>query len=106
MWIEILKREVKARGATRVASELGVSKSTVSLVCNGKYPGGTGRIEERIKRIFGNNGHVACPVLGEITPARCAETHAKARSIGMKASSPVTLRLYRACRDCSVRREK
>lgn len=104
MWIKILKKEVEARGLTRVAVELGISKSTVSLVCNGKYPGGTTRIEERIKRIFGTNGRVACPALGEIAPERCADTHAKAREIGMKASNPETLKLYRTCLNCSVRR--
>ncbi len=103
MWIDILKREVKARGLSCVATELGVSKSTVSLVCNGKYPGSTARIEERIRKIFGMNGHVACPVQGEISPARCADTRRRAQAIGMKASNPETLRLYRACLGCSVR---
>lgn len=103
MWIEILKRQVEARGLKCVAAELGVSKSTVSLVCNGKYPGGTARIEERIMKIFGTKGHVACPIQGEISPARCAETRRRAQAIGMKASNPETLRLYKTCLGCSVR---
>jgi len=49
-------------GNDPVATELGVSKSTVSLVCNGKYPGNTARIKERVNRIFGTHGRVSCPV--------------------------------------------
>ncbi len=104
MWIEILKKEVAARGPKQVAREMGVSRTTVDLVCHGKYPGSTARIEERIRLIFGTNGKVQCPVLEEISPARCAETWHKAKAIGMKAGNPETLRLYKTCLKCTVRR--
>jgi hypothetical protein len=104
MWIEILRKEVKAKGAKQVAVELGISRSTVDLVCQGKYQADTRRIEERIKAIYGHNGKVLCPVLGEITPACCAEHWNKAKKIGMRAGNPETLRLYKTCLNCSVRR--
>lgn len=103
MWIEILKREVEVKGLNCVAHELGVSKSTVSLVCNGKYPGGTDKVEKRIAKIYGNNGMVDCPVLETISPAKCADAWKKAKLIGMKASNPETLRLYKTCLNCAVR---
>ena len=103
VWIEILKKEVETRGLRQISHELGLSKSTVSLVCSGRYPGGTGRVEERIKKMYGNNGQIDCPVLGIISPAKCAETWHRAKLIGMRAGNPETLRLYNACRTCTVR---
>jgi hypothetical protein len=53
--------------------------------------------------VYGNDGNVDCAVLGTITPARCIETWQKAKTIGMQASNPDTLRLYAACKKCKVR---
>ena len=103
MWIEILKKEVSGKGPKQVALELGVSRTTVDLVCQGKYPGSTRRMEERIRAIYGMTGFVACSYLGEISPLKCAETWARAKKIGMKAGNPETLRLYRACAHCTKR---
>lgn len=103
-WIEILRREVQAKGPKAVARELGVSRSTVDLVCQGKYGADTGRIEKRIENIYGHQGGVECPVKGRLTPSGCAENYRRAKAIGMRAGNPETLRLYHACLKCSVRR--
>lgn len=103
MWIELLKKEIKIKGASRVACELGVSKSTISLVCNGKYPAGMGKIEERIRKIYSNNGMIECPVLGPVSPADCAENWQRAKAIGNRASNPQTIKLYHQCRRCGIR---
>ncbi len=104
MWIEILKKEVKAKGPEQVAMELGVSRPTVDLVCQGKYGADTKKVQERIKNIYGHNGNVLCPVLEEISPLKCAETWNRAKKIGMLAGNPETLKLYKTCLNCSVRR--
>lgn len=104
MWIDILRREVEAKGAKAVARELDVARSTVSLVLAGKYPASTDKIEARIILIYGSNGRVQCPALGEIEPARCAETRQRAKLIGLRVGNPDTLRLHSACMQCQVRR--
>jgi len=104
MWLDILKKEVAAKGAKQVAKELGISRSTVDMVCQGKYQASTAKVEERVKLIFGNNGGIDCPVLGWITPNTCAEKWKLAKKIGMMAGNPETLRLYKACMNCSIRR--
>jgi hypothetical protein len=103
MWIEILNREVAARGPKQVAHELGVSRTAVDLVCRNQYPASTRRIEERIKAVYGTTGLVACPKLGDISPLACADTWSRAKKIGMKAGNPETLRLYKACSKCTIR---
>ena len=106
MWIDILKREVAAKGPKQVATELGVSRASVDLLCTGKYPADPANMVEKIKTIYGVNGRITCPILGDIAPLRCAETWKRARSIGMKAGNPETVRLYITCMNCSVRNGK
>lgn len=103
MWIEILRKEVAAKGAKQVATELGISRTSVDLVCQGKYQASTEKIEDRVKMIYGNGGLVSCSILGEISPIRCAETWDRAKKIGLKCGNPETLRLYKTCLNCSVR---
>lgn len=104
MWLEILRKEVSQKGAKQVARELGISRSAVDLVSQGKYKASTSKIEERVRAIYGQNGGVACPVLGEIAPSACAEKWNRAKKIGMRAGNPETLRLYKACLQCAIRR--
>ncbi|HDH00337.1 MAG TPA: hypothetical protein ENG80_00815 [Nitrospirae bacterium] len=103
MWIAILKKQVDDKGPKQVAKELAVSRSTVDLVCQGKYQASTKKIEAKIKAIYGHNGKIPCPVLEEITPARCVETWQRAKKIGMMAGNPETLKLYKTCINCPVR---
>ncbi len=104
MWIQILKKEVSEKGPSQVAKELGMSRSTVDLVCQGKYQASTAKIEDRIKNIYGKNGCIECPILGEIAPSVCAEKWNLAKKIGMKAGNPETLKLYKQCLQCAIRR--
>lgn len=104
MWLEILKKEVAAKSPKQVAKELGISRSTVDMVCQGKYKASTAKVEERVKLIYGNNGSIDCPVLGSITPNTCAEKWKLAKKIGMRAGNPETLRLYKQCIRCAVRK--
>lgn len=104
MWIEILRRQVEQKGGRKVAHELGIGRSTVSLLCKGAYPGSTKRMEERIEAIYGKDGKIDCLILGGIDPSKCADAWGKAKKIGMKASNPETLRLYKMCMRCTVRR--
>jgi len=106
MWIEILRREIAAKGPKQVAAELGVSRTAIVLLCNNKYPGSTKNMEDRIKAIYGKEGKITCPVLGTIDPLRCVETWRRAQAIGMKAGNPETLKLYKTCMNCSVRSRK
>lgn len=102
-WMEILKTMTAARGQSAVAKEMGVSATTLSLVLAEKYPAATDNIERRVMEIYGDNGVVNCPMLGEIEPSRCAETWQRAQKI-KSPGNPATIRLYAACRKCLKRR--
>lgn len=104
MWIDILRREVEAKGPKIVAKELGISRSAVDLVCQGKYKANTEKVMARVQKIYGHNGGIECPVKGILTPIECAENFRLAKLIGMKAGNPETLRLYKSCSICAVRK--
>jgi len=105
-WLQLLQKQIETKGQTAVASELGVSKTTISLIAAGKYQASPERIATRVLAMYGAGGRVDCPVLGLIEPKACAETQAKAVKIGMRAGSPQTLRLYKACLACEIRPTK
>lgn len=102
-WLEIFKKMVEEKGPAQVARELGVSTTTVSLVKSGQYGASTKKIEERVINIYGSNGQVMCPVLGEIDPSRCIDNWELARKIGVSCGNPATMRLYKACMKCTLR---
>lgn len=105
MWIDILRKEVEAKGPKQVAKELGISRSSVDLVLSGKYAASTRKVEDRVKRIYGNlGGGIDCEVLGAISPNTCSEKWNLAKKIGMRAGNPETLRLYKQCLKCVVRK--
>lgn len=109
-WIEILRREVdstdaegKRKGPSVVAKEIGYSRATVDLVLKGTYAGNLDAVAERVMSIYGLNGKVQCPVLGEITPQNCAENWQRAKTVGLRGGNPDTLKLHHKCIRCSNR---
>lgn len=91
----LLKNAVAASSVTAVARRLGVARSSLSLVINGRYPGGTSKMEKRILEILGQ----PCPVYGE---ARNLETCATRRGTPMPTSNPYALRQWRECQQCNL----
>lgn len=104
MWLERLKRKVEAKGIEQVAKELGMSSTSIDLVLRGMYQASTHKVEARVKNIYGNGGYIHCPVLGDITPNICAEKWTLAKKIGMRAGNPETLKLYKTCLKCDLRK--
>ena len=92
-WQELLNKAVAESSRSAVARQLGVSRTAISLLCAGKYPGGPGKMAQRI---FEEYGRIRCPYLGRgITPAECNNNSGR-----MPTSSPVALKLWRACQQC------
>ena len=81
----LLESAVASSSVTAVARRLGVARSSLSLVINGKYPGGTGKMEQRIMEILGQ----PCPVYGG---TRGPEACASRRAASMPTSNPYALR--------------
>lgn len=94
-WRQILDDAVAGSSVTAVAARLGVSRTSVSLLMSGKYPGGTERMEARIVEVYGPMR--ACPVYGgKVNDGICAER----KAAPMPTSSPYALRRWRECKTC------
>lgn len=94
MWLELLRRAVDETSQQAVADKLEISRATVSLIVNGKYPARTDRIARRVLVAYSN---VICPFLEEqISAARCRDYHTRAAP----TSSPYAMRHWRACQGC------
>lgn len=98
----LLERHVEMKRRKQVLVELDISSTTLSLVLGDKYGASTDAIEKRILNIYGADGKVNCPVLGQIDPAQCAANFKRAAT-KMRAGNPATIRLYLACRKCDFR---
>lgn len=95
----LLEAAIAASSVTAVARRLGVARSSLSLLRNGHYPGGTGRMERRIVTILGPG----CPVYGGLVTAEGCAAH---RASPMPTSNPYALRRWRECQQCQHYRKK
>jgi hypothetical protein len=92
-WLAVLRKAVEREGLRVIANRLRRSKAAISGVVNGTYKASTDRIEERVRGELMNKTH-ECPVLGEISPARCQDEQAKP----FAATNPTRVAVYKACR--------
>lgn len=93
-WLTLLQEAVAATNKKAVADEIGVSRTVVSLVMNGKYPAKTDKIAERVMAIY---SRVECPHLQRsITKTQCASYH----NANAPTSSPNAMRHWKACQSC------
>lgn len=94
-WLEELQAAVKGSSLAVIAERLGFSRTTISMVCNGKYKGNLDNVRERVESVLLGKS-VICPILGQI-PAHQCKAH-QARRAGDVSSAPNEIKLYKACR--------
>jgi transcriptional regulator with XRE-family HTH domain len=97
--LELLRRMVAETSQARVAREIGMSPAAINQAVQGKYQGDVEKLLTRVAERYGAETTV-CPVLGEITLGRCADE----RKRPFAASSPLRVRIYRACKQCDNNR--
>lgn len=94
-WMQLLGSAVAATSVTAVARRLGVARSSLSLLINGKYPGGTDNMAARVMDVLAE----PCPVYGG---PRTSDACASRRAEPMPTSNPFALRQWRACQLCKL----
>ena len=94
-WMHLLDRAVAATSVAEVARRLGVARSSLSLLINGKYPGGTDNMAARVMDVLAE----PCPVYGG---GRTSESCVSRRAEPMPTSNPFALRQWRMCQQCNL----
>lgn len=96
-WLPLLRDEAERSSIAAAAALLGYSRTSISLVLAGKYPGDTGRIA---RCVLAKLDKQSCPHLGElISTASC-------REIALAAAPthhPLKLGHWRECQRCPKR---
>jgi hypothetical protein len=98
-WLDLLATAIceNPRGIAGVAEQLGVSRTTMSLVVAGKYPAKTDRIAARVLDTY---ARIACPHLGiTITQSQCRAFAGRSAP----TNSPRDMRHWRACQGCPLK---
>lgn len=94
-WFILLTQAAEASSCTEVARKLGVSRTSISLLLAGKYPGNTERMKKRIIAMFG--GHI-CPQSGlRVDSSQCQRRRAEP----MPTANPHVLHQWRECASCN-----
>ncbi len=96
-WLEMLREAVAASSQTAVAERLDVSRTTVSLVLAGKYPGKTDKVAARVLRVF---GQVQCTHTGQPIELTVCVSYATRRP---PVNNPREMSHFRTCLKCPLR---
>lgn len=104
LWMKLLNEAVQAHnaqswngkgGIKKVAEQLGISRSTLSLVLSGQYIASTKHVAQKVLQVL---SRVQCPHLqADISQAQCIDN----RTRTAPTSSPREMKLWRACQACS-----
>lgn len=94
MSLERLKQAVAASNITIVAEKIGVSRTALSLVINGKYPADAQKLIDRFELEYSN---VDCPFAQrELTRQDCRQRSTAPRPFGGAAKAA----WWNACQTC------
>lgn len=101
-WLDMLRKAVEEneRGCAGVAEVLDVSRTTISLVLNDKYPAKTEKIEAKVMDAY---ARVECPHLAETIGINACRGHALRTA---PTNSPREMRHWRACQSCACKPEE
>ncbi len=101
-WLELLRMEVAQTNIAATAARIGYSRTTISLVLAGKYPGKPDKIAAAALAELEPVVAVDCPHLGmSIGVAVCLATSSQRAP----THNPAKMLHWRACRQCPHRKE-
>jgi hypothetical protein len=93
--LNLLNEMVEKLGLQAVAERTCYSKSALCHVQRGTYKGKVERVLEAVRNTF-DQTTVSCPVLGDISYARCIEE----KNRPFAAVNPLRVRLAKTCKTC------
>ena len=101
-WLKLLRAEAERTSIGKVAIRVGYSRTAISQVLAGKYPGDMAKLERMALAALELPLAVACPFLKLNLPTTmCREFSTKAAQI----HNPVAMQHWRACQQCPHKAE-
>lgn len=102
-WLQLVREAVGSTNRAAVASRLGYSRTTISLVVAGKYPGRIDKIAKKAIEVLEPPVTVACPHLSEEIPVEQCIQFAQRK---VPTHNPQKMAHWRACQECQNRCKK
>ncbi|SDA39439.1 hypothetical protein [Mesorhizobium qingshengii] len=99
-WLGELAQLADSNDLGVAGARIGYSRSAVSQIISGKYPGDLGRVEQMVRGAL-MALTVECPVLGEIGRDQCLTEQKEP----FRATSRHRAQLFHACKTCPQRRK-
>lgn len=96
-WLALMREEAARTSKRCLAERLGYSRTTVSLVLSGSYPGGTDKIAARAAEVLELPAEVPCPYLGQTLSIADCRAYSTQRA---PTHHPQKMAHWRACQQC------
>lgn len=96
-WLALMRQEVDRTSRQALADRLGYSRTTVSLVLSGTYPGNPDKIAAKAIEVLEPVLAVDCPYLGEQLPIKQCVEYSSQRA---PTHHPTKMGHWRACQQC------
>lgn len=96
-WLVLMREEAARTNMRALADRIGYSRTTVSLVLSGTYPGNTDRIAERAIAVLELPQVIDCPYLRQELPIVACRDYATQRA---PTHHPTKMAHWRACQHC------
>jgi transcriptional regulator with XRE-family HTH domain len=93
--MELLRDQVRQTSQAEVARRIGYSPSAVCQVLKGTYPNSV-ELLVKVEEVYNRTATIDCPIVGPITPGKCAEH----RNRAFAATNPVRVALFHRCPEC------
>lgn len=101
-WLELLRAEAARSSIATVAERVGYSRTTISLVLAGKYPGKPAKIATAALAQLEPVVAVECPYLGIAISFEECNQHSGQRA---PTHNPAKMHQWRACHQCPNRKQ-
>lgn len=96
-WLELIRAEATRTSNAAVALRLGYSRTAISLLLAGKYPGRPDKIEKKAIEVLEPAVTVDCPYLGESIPIPQCQQYSVRK---VPTHNPQKMAHWRACQEC------
>lgn len=96
-WLELIRTEAERTSKAAVAIRLDYSRTTISLVLAGKYPGRLDKLEMKAIKVLEPPVIVACPHLGQDIPIEQCKQYSLRK---VPTHNPQKMTHWRACQEC------
>lgn len=95
LFVTLLAREVEQSNRTKAGERIGMSRTTVTLILQNRYPSPTTKgVERRVLKVL---GRIPCAAIGGVVTVEQCQSY---RERPAPTHNPMAMQHWRACQHC------